>query len=443
MERSWSGTVVPTKPIDTQALGDLTALQAREGEHPGAIAWVTELPEDEVRRRLARGAGKRRVWRVFDEEWPGRDREELLAERGSMTAAAAREENYAAEVAKITGLSEEMVRARVAEARPGKRMRGAFAVEWPPGIAMRGRMTVEDARLISFLEDAIASVTGLSGDVVEGRLSNADPTTLVHDVFRGEWPEQYLYVPEGGRPETDEDAWYGRLRCSEVRGANRAARIAKDMGLSEDRVRRRLDAVPGQRLVRNVFAAEWPKNADERADVRPNGKAKGVGDVAESGRQIEDAKQAARQPAVVGSPLDSVRLGQGGDEHRTLQDRIARLGQVRGFRVETDKPRDAGFRPDVVWFKSAGDKPWHVFEIERGPHGARAKSLQSLQHAYENHQAEITLLVHRARVDAVREMVSAGIAHRLNLRAIEDCLACGEDALRLAKVLALDVGERR
>jgi hypothetical protein len=433
---------VPTKPIDTRTLGDLTALQAREGEHPGEIARVTDLPEDEVRRRLARGAGKRRVWRVFDEEWPGREKHEVLAERGSMTASAAREENYAASVAKITGLTEEIVRARVAEARPGKRMRGAFPVEWPPGIAARGRMTVEDARLVSFLEDAIASVTGLSWDEVQGRLSNADPTMLVHDVFRGEWPERYLDVPEGARPETDEEASYGRLRCSEVCGANRAARIAKDLALSEDEVRRRLDAVPGRRLVRNVFAEEWPKNADEREETRPNGKAKGVRDIAESRRQIE-LERPAREPAVSVSNLDSVRLGQGGDEHRTLQDRIARLGQVRGFRVETDKPRDAGFRPDVVWFKSTADKPWHVFEIERGPHAAMAKSLQSLQLAYEDHQSDITLLVHRARMDAVRRMVSGSIAGRLSLRTIEDCLACGEDAVRLARVLNLDVGERR
>ncbi len=438
-------TLVPPKPTDTRTLGELTALQAREGEHPEEIAKVTDLPPDEVRRRLARGVGKRRVWRLFDEEWPGRDREELLAERGAMTATAARADNYAAEVAKITGRTEEAVRARVAAAGPAKRIRGVFAVEWPPGIAARGRMTVEDAREFWPLADAIASITGLSWDEVEDRLSNADPTTLVNDVFRGEWPEKYLAVAQGAHPETDDEAWHGRLRSSDVRGANRAARIAKDVGLSEAEVRRRLDAVPGRRLVRNVFAAEWPEDADERAEVRADGKAKRADDLTEPRRQSVDVEQPSpgRDATAVGSSLESVMLGQGSDEHRVLQDRIARLGQVRGFHAETDKPLAAGFRPDVMWFKAEGDKPWHVFEIERGPHGARAKSLQSLVLAYERHKSDITLLVPAAHVDAVRKMVPGSIARNLNLLTIEHCLACGQDTLRLATVLNLDVGGRR
>lgn len=192
-------------------------MQAREGEHPEEIAKVTDLPLDEVRRRLARGVGKRRVWRLFDEEWPGRDREELLAERGSMTAAAAREENYAAEIAKITGLTEETVRARIADANPGKRVRSVFCVEWPPGVAARSRMSVEDASGFWPLEDAIASITGLSQEEAYDWLSHADATMLVRDVFRGEWPEKYLTVPEGAHEETNEEAWYGRRRCSQVR----------------------------------------------------------------------------------------------------------------------------------------------------------------------------------------------------------------------------------
>lgn len=425
-------------------------MQAREEGYAVAIANITDLAEAEVRRRLERGVGKRRVWRVFEEEWPARDNDEVLAARGGMTAAAAREENYAAEIAKITGLTEETVRARVAGAHPGKRMRSVFSVEWPPGIAARGRMTIEDASMFVALEDAVASITGLTWDVVGDRLSQADANTLVHDVFRTEWPEKYLAVAEGVHEETDDEAWYGRLRCSVVRGANRVARIAKDLRLSEAEVRTRLDAVPGRTLVRKVFAAEWPKKAEERSGTLNKKAPKGVPSAAADGAhwRSEDSKLAPLGQAPAredGGNLERASLGQGSDVHRILQHRIASLGMVRGDHAETDKPLAAGFRPDVAWFRreAGSDKPYHVFEIERGAHGAKAKSLQSLQLAYERFNADITLLVHEAHIEAVRRMVPGRIAGRLNLLTIEACLDCGHDSLRLAKVLKLDVGERR
>ena len=436
---------MPTKPIDTRTLGDLTALQARNGEYPAAIARVTDLPEDEVRRRLARGAGKRRVWRLFDEEWPGREREEVLAERGSMTVATAREENHALQLATITGLTEETVRARMAASQPGQRVRGVFAVEWPPGIAARGRMSVEDASGFWPLAQAIASITGLSTEESYDRLSQAEPTMLVRDVFRSEWPEKYLSVPEGAHEETDEEAWYGRRRCSQVRGANRAARIAKDMGLSEAEVRARLDAASGRRLVRAVFAAEWPSKVEDGAGPQRKG---ATGYTASSAaRQSPSERASFGQGAahVSGGNVEPVSMGQGSDVHRLLQQRIARIGMVRGDHAETDKLLDAGFRPDVAWFKpdAVNHNPWHVFEIERGPHGAKAKSLQSLQLAHARFNSDITLLVHESHLNAVRKMVPSSIERRLHLLTIESCLACGDDLARLARMLHIEVGEYR
>jgi hypothetical protein len=360
-----------------------------------------------------------------------------------MTAATAREENFAAEVAKIAGLAEATVRARLAAAHPNRLVRTVFCVEWPPGIAARGHMTVE-ASSVYALAAPIASITGLGEAEVSARLSGAPPDKLVRDVFAAEWPEKYLAVGEHGwREETPEEACYGRLRCSVVRGVNHAARIASDLGLDEAEVRRRLDAVPGQTLVRKVFAAEWP---NERTPAAGAGRAKRA-DTSDSGHK-GTARAVERRSALPPDERSPERPspGQGGDIHRLLQDRIANLGVVRGDFAATDKHLVAGFHPDVAWFKKSStghnERPYHVFEIERGSHKDRAKSIASLQRAHDEFNANITL-VHAADAKAIVEMLPPRIAGLFRLCTIEACLDCGEESLKLAKVLGLDTGGRR
>jgi hypothetical protein len=87
--------------------------------------------------------------------------------------------------------------------------------------------------------------------------------------------------------------------------------------------------------------------------------------------------------------------------------------------------------------------PYHIYEIERGSHGALAKSLQSLQLAHELFNARITLVVHSSNAETVRQRVPIRIARELKLCTIEACLGCTGSPVKLAQVLGLEVGARR
>src|SRR3954470_16498924 len=95
----------------THMLATLTTTTARDEDLSAAIARVTGLSELTVRRRLDRAHGKMLVRNLFEADWPvDDDNAETL---GEMTAALARDEDHAGEIAKITGLGEATVRRRL------------------------------------------------------------------------------------------------------------------------------------------------------------------------------------------------------------------------------------------------------------------------------------------------------------------------------------------
>jgi hypothetical protein len=92
---------------------------------------------------------------------------------------------------------------------------------------------------------------------------------------------------------------------------------------------------------------------------------------------------------------------------------------------------------------AADASPYHVFEIERGGHGALAKSLKSLEIAHERYNSRITLIVPSARVQPARAMVPEHLRNELIVLSLESCLSVLQDLPRLAEVLGVPIGTRR
>ncbi|WP_437570340.1 SIR2 family NAD-dependent protein deacylase [Sorangium sp. So ce542] len=318
------------KEVDAEALGELTAAAARADDRAADIAKVTGLSEATVRRRLEDVShGRKLVRNVFEDRWPSDDDEgeagkEVDAEAlGELTAAAARADDRAADIAKVTGLSEATVRRRLEDVSHGKKLvRNVFEDRWPSdddeGEAGKevdaealGELTAAAARADDRAAD-IAKVTGLSEATVRRRLEDVSHgRKLVRNVFEDRWPSDDD-EGEAGK-EVDAEA-LGELTAAAARADDRAADIAKVTGLSEATVRRRLEDVShGRKLVRNVFEDRWPSDDDE-GEAGKEVDAEALGELTAAAARADDraadiAKVTGLSEATVRRRLEDVSHG--------------------------------------------------------------------------------------------------------------------------------------
>jgi hypothetical protein len=139
--------VEDNEEIDVITLGNLTATTARNEDRLGPIARVTELSELVIRRRLEGVHGKMLIRNVFENEWPHAEDDE----------------------------EEEDI-----------------------DVTTLGDMTVTTARDDDHTSE-IARVTDLSQAVVHRRLDDAHGKTLVRNLFREKWPsDDRNLVTNGG-----------------------------------------------------------------------------------------------------------------------------------------------------------------------------------------------------------------------------------------------------
>jgi hypothetical protein len=221
----------------------------------------------------------------------------------------------------------------------------------------------------------------------------------------------------------------GNMTAATALDENRVASIAKLTGLSRATVKRRLEETPRQgrglhgrgARVCKVFAPEWERVQSEKVVTR-----------APTHSAVEGPTDGAQAPKF---------QGQGRDEHRRLQAAIAQIGRILGFDVSTDKQLETLFKPDVGWFREG--LPRHLFEIEFGSHGARAKSVQCLTTAHERWGSKIVIVVPCASVDSTRKMVAPSMDPELKIITIEECLNSQGDLSQLAQKLGLRIGSRR
>ena len=184
--------------IDIEALGNMTVAAARDGNRAEDISRVTGVAQRVVQKRLDQGGGTH-VRNAFD-EWPV-DEESVDAPDeididalGDMTVAAARDENRAEDISKVTGNAQRVVQRRLNQGG-GVRVKNAFD-DWPVDeesvdapdeidIDALGDMTVAAARDENRAED-ISQVTGVAQRVVQRRLDQGGGAH-VRNAF-DEWP---------------------------------------------------------------------------------------------------------------------------------------------------------------------------------------------------------------------------------------------------------------
>ena len=118
-----------------------------------------------------------------------------------------------------------------------------------------GDATVAEVRDDDDLIKEIAEIAGLTIRVVRSRLGRQHGNTIVRHAFAAEW-----------RPMVVE---FGALTASAARELDAAARIASIVGTTRAGVARRLNAAHGAKLVRNVFAKDWPKEQEDEEEPEP------------------------------------------------------------------------------------------------------------------------------------------------------------------------------
>lgn len=130
--------------LDSEELGEMTAAAARNDDRQADIAAVTGLTEATVRRRLNDVShGKTLVRNLFEDDWPN-DHEADIDALGDMTAADARTENRGVEIAEATNLTEATVRRRLNDAHGNTLVRNVFEDHWPNDEAGQGEGEGED-----------------------------------------------------------------------------------------------------------------------------------------------------------------------------------------------------------------------------------------------------------------------------------------------------------
>lgn len=194
---------------------------------------------------------------------------EVMSILGEATVGGVRENGQldfaAAAVERVTGVSAQQARARIAEAHGRTKLRTLFDAEWPSSAARLGSLTVGVAREFGFQEE-IRSVLGATNVLVSRRLNAAAGNTLVRNIFRDEWPEEQAR-PSSPRPR---DAATARARSSEPGASPRESlSVAEitDVLRTEPNIRGRTFRLPARpfRDVQPLFLHQ--QNAIDKIDA--------------------------------------------------------------------------------------------------------------------------------------------------------------------------------
>lgn len=199
-----------------------------------------------------------------------------------LTVAAAVKAELLNDIAAASGHTTRTVARRLTEHSPQTRLKTVFAREWAnPRVV--GAMRVAFARDRGFAEE-IAALCGMTRVGVLRRLNKEPGQRLVGNAFpamagadegrpaatgagdsvaeAAEEPEDIVRSPAEG---------LATLKVAQVRGdEERIAALAALVNVPAARVRRRLEKEHGARLVRNVFADEWPHPAPAEAESIPD-----------------------------------------------------------------------------------------------------------------------------------------------------------------------------
>lgn len=251
---SLKDTTGESASLPQQRFGRTTAATARrQDEAMETIALITGLGLKGVKRRLANAHGKTRIERVFEAEWPSDD---ML---GEYTVAQIMSLGLVGTVADILGAGTDAIAHELRQVFGQRKLRSIYPEIWskaadpetPTSFARSsevadsdlGYLSVSDTRRLG-IEHILAEITGLSHKAVEVVLAQTHGRTHLRKAFEQRWPS---------------DNAIGDFTVAATLKLSLCGTISRITGVSVNAVRKRLDAVYGNNLVRTCFSGEWPE----------------------------------------------------------------------------------------------------------------------------------------------------------------------------------------